>query len=156
MKKLLAGTLGLVIAAAAVALFSPLAKASPGSSPFSQQPTIGYHWESLGVAAGAIIQSPVLKLENVSECVATADNSAGGSTRALNVDWMGVDGTTIVFRAANTVAIAGRGLTTVSATAATASLPTGVVAIPAATTRRMQFTLAAAGAAAGSLMVDCR
>jgi hypothetical protein len=117
-------------------------------------------FESLGVAAGAIIQSPVLVLGNSSagceELVAVADNSGGAATRALTLDWLGSDGTTILFRASTTIAIAGRGFISVSRSASGAAAPSGSAVIPAMPGLRMQATLAAAGAAAGSLAVYCR
>jgi hypothetical protein len=130
--------------------------AQAASAPYSQQPTIARHFESLGVAAGAVIQTAVFDLSNVTECIAYADNSGGAATRALNADCIGADGTTVIFRVANTVAIAGRGLTAWGSSVAAAAAPTGVVIVPGGTCKKMQFTLAAAGAAAGSLAVDCR
>lgn len=153
MKKLLAIPALAAILAAALYVQQSFAQQTPG---YAQTPTIGRHWESLGVATGAIIQSPVLDLSNVNECIAYADNSAGGSTRALTADCMGADGTTVIFRVSNTVAISGRGLITWGRSVSAASAPTGVTIQPSPTCKKMQFTLASAGAAAGSLAIDCR
>jgi hypothetical protein len=76
--------------------------------PYSQSSTIARHI-STTVAAGAIIQTAVLDLANVSECVIYADNSGGGSTRALNADCMADDGTTVVFRASASLTTGTRG-----------------------------------------------
>jgi hypothetical protein len=158
MKKLLGIALTIAVVALGVgaSIFaSRIHDAHAASLPYAQTSTIARHFSST-VAAGALIQTAVFDLANVSECVAYADNSAGGSTRALNVDCMADDGTTVVFRAVNTVAIAGRGLTAWGSSVASASLPTGVVIVPGGTCKKMQFALAAAGAAAGTLGVDCR
>lgn len=156
MKKLLAalGTFAILVALS-VAVFTGPAKAI--TVPYSQQPRIGFYAEpGLNVAAGAVITSPVYNLEKVSECTILAENSAGGSARTLNIDWMDTLGTTIIYRVAVTVALGTRGLVTISPTAATASLPATVTAIPAMTGKKMQFQLAAAGAAVGSLVVICQ
>lgn len=155
MKKLLAATIGLVALAAAVAILSPKS-AHAVSAPYAQSSTIARHFESLGVAAGAVIQTAVLDLSNVTECIAYADNSLGGATRALTADCIGADGTTIIYRVSNTVGIASRGLTAWGSSVAAAAAPAGTTIQPGATCKKMQFTLAAAGAAAGSLAVDCR
>lgn len=110
----------------------------------------------LNVAAGAVINSGTLQLGNVNECVIYADNSAGGSARTLNINFLGPDNSTIVYQQAVTVAIATREMVTVSNLAGTASLPTGFVTIPVKTGPVMSFQLAAAGAAAGSLAWYCR
>jgi hypothetical protein len=126
------------------------------SGPASQVPTIAFHWESLGVAAGAVITSPVFKAELVTECMIAADNSAGGVSRSLNVDFIGLDGTTIIYRQVVTVTNGTRSAVGIGSMSQTASLPSGIVVIPVATPKRLQVTLAAAGAAAGSLSVTCR
>jgi hypothetical protein len=148
--------LGITLAVAALVLGAVAFHAHDAQAQYAQTPVLARHFESLGVAAGAQIQTSVLDLSNVNECIAYADNSAGAATRALNADCIGADGTTIVFRVANTVAISGRGLTSWGRTVSAATLPTGVVIQPSGTCKKMQFTLAAGGAAAGSLAVDCR
>lgn len=140
----------------ALGAFIGLRGASAASAPASQVPTIAFHWESLGVAAGAVITSPVFKGELFTECMIAADNSAGGVSRALNVDFIGLDGTTIIYRQAVTVTNGTRFAVGIGSMSQTASLPSGIVVIPVATPKRLQVTLAAAGAAAGSLSVTCR
>lgn len=158
MKKILAATLGLLVLSIGIAVSSPPAHAI--TSPTAQTNRFGRYTEcGLNIAAGAVINCPVTlagQLDTVSECWFIADNSAGGATRALTVSWVASDGTTTLFQASNTVAIAGRGMTIVSPTAGTASLPTGVVVVPATTGKRMSASLAAAGAAAGSLAYYCQ
>lgn len=156
MKKILGAALALAILGAGVGLISTARPARAASLPYAQSSTIALHWESLGVAAGAIIASPVFKLENVTECLVAGDNSAGGSTRNILVDYLGLDGTTILYRQTVAILTTARGLVGIGSVSQTASLPSGVTVIPVATGKRMQFTLSAAGAAAGSLAVDCR
>lgn len=152
MKKFIASA-ALILALGA---FVGLRGASAASAPASQVPTIAFHWESLNVAAGAIIATPVFKGELFTECLVAADNSAGGSTRNILIDYLGLDGTTILFRSTVAITTGLRFLVGIGSVSQTASLPTGVVVIPVATGKRMQFTLSAAGAAAGSLSVTCR
>jgi hypothetical protein len=125
------------------------------SVPYSQTPTIARH-VSTTVAAGAIIQTAVFDLSNVSECIVYADNSAGGSTRALNADCMADDGTTVVFRASASLTTGTRGAILWGNSVSAAALPAVTTIVPGGTCKKMQFTLAAAGAAAGTLGVDCR
>lgn len=110
----------------------------------------------VGVAAGAVITGPVLNLQNTTTCSVFADNSAGGATRALNVNYLADDGTTIVFQSSTTVAIAGRSAVVLGASVAAGTLPTGVVILPVPPSKFMSFQLAAGGAAAGSLQWTCR
>lgn len=154
MKKILGTVFGVLFAGALAGAFV-FGIGQEAKAQYAQTPTIGRHFSST-VAAGAIIQTAVLDLSNVNECVAYADNSAGGATRALNANCIADDGTTTVFSVSNTVAIAGRGLTSWGKTVSAATLPTGVVVLPGATCKKMQFTLVAGGAAAGTLAVDCR
>lgn len=153
MKKLLTSCL-VAFALAGLVTGPAMAQAQRPQAPLFLQ------WESLGVAAGAQVQSPVLVMGNSSsgcnELSVVADNSGGAATRALNVDWLGSDGTTILFRASLTVAIAGRGMVVVAQNASAATQPTGVLVVPAQPGLKMQATLAAGGAAAGSLAVYCR
>jgi hypothetical protein len=157
MKKIFAGLLGLA-ALFAVGTITVVAsrEAKAVSVPASQVPTIALHWESLGVAAGAVITSPVFRGELWTECVVAADNSLGGSTRNILVDYLGLDGTTVLFRVTVPILTTARGLVGIGSVSQTASLPAGVTVIPTATGKRMQFTLSSAGAAAGSLSVTCR
>jgi hypothetical protein len=129
--------------------------AHAASTPYSQTPTIARHFSST-VAAGAIIQTAVFDLSNVSECIVYADNSAGGSTRALNADCMADDGTTVVFRASASLTTGTRGAVLWGNSVSAAALPAVTTIVPGGTCKKMQFTLAAAGAAAGTLGVDCR
>jgi hypothetical protein len=158
MKRLLAHFAPVVAALALAAcglgyLISQPAHAA--SVPYSQTPTIARHFSST-VAAGAIIQTAVFDLSNVSECIAYADNSAGGSTRALNADCIADDGTTVVFRAAASLTTGTRGAVLWGNSVSAAALPAVTTIVPGGTCKKMQFTLAAAGAAAGTLGVDCR
>lgn len=155
MKRILAalGIVGLLVGGAL--FLAPSAKAI--TVPYSQLPRIGFYNEAgLNVAAGAIITSAVYNLDKVSECTILAENSAGGSSRTLNADWMASDGTTVLYRQAVTVTNGTRQLLVISPLANTASLPSGVTAVPAQTGKKMQFTLTAAGAAVGSLVVICQ
>lgn len=157
MKKFLVA-LSLLAAAVGLAYVShhnPPSAIRDAHAQYAQSPVIARHFSST-VAAGAVIQTAVLELSNVNSCIAYADNSAGGATRALNADCLADDGTTVVFRAVNTVGIAGRGLTAWGSSVAAAAVPAGMVVVPGGTCKKMQFTLAAAGAAAGTLAVDCR
>jgi hypothetical protein len=125
--------------------------------PYSQQPRIGFYQEAgLNVAAGAVINSPVYDMSKVSECTILADNSGGGVARNLVANWLANDGTTVVYSFTTVVAIATRGILSISPTASTASLPATVVAVPAQTGKKMSFTLSAAGAAVGSLVIICQ
>jgi hypothetical protein len=153
MKKIL-GAFAVLATALAIAavLYSPIAKAS---TPYSQTPTIARHI-STTVAAGAIIQTAVLDLSNVSECAVYADNSGGGSTRALNADCIGDDGTTVVFRGSASLTTGTRGAVLWGNSVSAAALPAVTTIVPGGTCKKMQFTLAAAGAAAGTLQVECR
>lgn len=147
--------LAVLAVALAVVVNTPTAKAI--TVPYAQQPRIAlYNEAGIGVAAGAVINSAVFTLDKVSECTVIADNSAGGTARNLVANWLANDGTTVVYAFTTSVAIGTRGLLTISPTASTASLPATVVAVPAQTGRKMSFTLAAAGAAAGSLVIICQ
>lgn len=149
MKKYLA--FGLVLGLAIGALTIHRAQAAPERST-----TIISIYESLGVAAGAAITSPVITSAKYCSSIGIfADNSGGGSSRTLNIDWLGPDGTTILYRRAVTVTNGTRGAVLVSPTA-TSATASGETVVPAMTGERMQFTLAAAGAAAGSLEVICK
>jgi hypothetical protein len=97
-----------------------------------------------------------IDLSNVNECIIYADNSAGGSTRALNADCMADDGTTIVYRASASLTTTTRGAVLWGNSVSAAALPAVTTIVPGGTCKKMQFTLAAAGAAAGTLAVDCR
>jgi hypothetical protein len=130
-------------------------EARAGSAPYAQSSTIARHFSST-VAAGAIIQTAVYDLSNVSECVVFADNSAGGSTRALNADCMADDGTTVVYRASASLTTTTRGAILWGNSVGAAAVPAITTVIPGGTCKKMQFTLAAAGAAAGTLQVECR
>lgn len=155
MKKILGAVLGFVAVVVIVATIFHR-EANAVSAPYSQSSTIAFHWESLGVAAGAVITSPVFRMENVTECLVAADNSLGGSTRNVLVDYLGLDGTTILFRGTVAILTTARALVGIGSVSQTASLPAGVTVFPVATGKRMQFTLSSAGAAAGSLSVTCR
>lgn len=142
-----------LIVAAALALTATPARAV--SQPYAQSSTIALYWEST-VAAGAVITSPVFPGEGFTECVVAADNSLGGSTRNILVDYLLKDGVTIVSRTTIAVATTLRWLVGIGSQSQTASLPASTTVIPMATGKRMQFTFSAAGAAAGSLSVACR
>jgi hypothetical protein len=129
--------------------------AKAASVPYAQSSTIARHI-STTVAAGALIQTAVLDLANVSECVVYADNSGGGSTRALNADCMADDGTTVVYRATASLTTGTRGAILWGNSVGAASVPAITTVIPGGTCKKMQFALAAAGAAAGTLQVECR
>lgn len=152
MKKLL-GTLAFVGLAAGLALTLP---PRPAHAALSQVPVIRTVYEKLGTAAGAAITSPVAKLDNCDEVSIFADNSAGAASRTLNIDWLGSDGTTILYRVAVTVTNATRAGVNISQRASSATASSGGTTIPLAPGNKMQFTLASAGAAAGSLAVYCR
>jgi hypothetical protein len=156
MKKFLA-PLALGTALVCAALLGTVAShpAKAASAPYAQTPTIARHFSST-VAAGAVIQTAVFDLSNVSECIAYADNSAGGSTRALNADCIADDGSTVVFRASASLTTGTRGAVLWGNSVSAAALPAVTTIVPGSTCKKMQFTLAAAGAAAGTLGVDCR
>lgn len=125
--------------------------------PYAQSPRIAlYNEAGLNVAAGAVINSQVFTMDKVSECTVIADNSAGGVARNLVANWLASDGTTVVYSFSTVVALGTRGLLNISPTASTASLPATVVGVPAQTGKKMSFTLSAAGAAAGSLVIICQ
>jgi hypothetical protein len=146
---------GLVLSAGAFVFHSSAARAI--TVPYSQQPRIGFYQEAgLNIAAGAVINSPVYDLSKVSECTIVADNSAGAASRALTSNWIASDGTTVLFQSSVTVTNGTRALVVISPTASTASLPAGVTAIPSTTGKKMSFSLAAAGAAVGSLVIYCQ
>lgn len=110
----------------------------------------------VAVAAGVVINSGQLVLDKATECAVFADNSLGGATRALLVNYLADDGTTIVFQVSNTVAIAGRGVTILGRSVNAIAVPTGAVIVPVPPSRFMSFQLVAGGAAAGSLQWTCR
>lgn len=157
--------LGLLFAVAALVLTSAPVRhakaADPGNaSNFILRSTT----TTMAVAAGAVINSGTIGgaatytgggLQYVQHCVVYADNSAGGSARTLNINWIGEDGTTVTYQQAITVAIASRAIVSISPYAGTASLPTGFTSLPVRPGPRMSFQLAAAGAAAGSLAWYC-
>jgi hypothetical protein len=67
--------------------------------PYAQTPRIArYNEAGINVAAGAVINSAVLDLSNVSECTVIADNSGGGVARNLVANWLASDGTTVVYQ----------------------------------------------------------
>lgn len=161
--KRLALKLGITLAFALTGIGILVTHAKPAHAitvPANQGVRFGRYVEcGLNVAAGAVINctaTPAGAMDTVSECWFIADNSAGGATRALTVNWLASDGTTVLYSAAQTVGIALRAMTIVSPTATTASLPTGVVVIPATVGKRMSASLAAAGSAAGSLAYYCQ
>lgn len=145
------------LALAFVAVGLRIQEAQAITVPYAQSPRIAlYNEAGLNVAAGAVINSAVFNLDKVSECTIIADNSAGGSARNLTANWIASDGVTVIYSLVTVVALGTRQLLTISPTAATASLPATVAAIPAQTGRRMSFQLSAAGAAVGSLAIICQ
>lgn len=158
MKKILFGLFAATALFTGVMLFNHDAHAgvTRGMQGYSQQPVYTRAWESLGVAAGAVINSPVLSLDNTDECEVIADNSLGGSTRNILVTWLGQDGTTVLYQQTVALLTTTRGIVNVSSNGSTASLPSGVTVLPVPTGRKMSFSLSSAGAAAGSLAVYCR
>lgn len=144
----------------AFALFAIDAPARADSSPGGQYSTLVRVAPNsatlIAVAAGAVINSGAIDVSAATECTVIADNSAGGATRALVVNFLAADKTTVVFSASNTVAIAGRGATVIGPSVAAASVPTGMVIVPTGPSPFMSFSLAAAGAAAGTLQWFCR
>jgi hypothetical protein len=133
----------------ALALLPCGASANTTTPPYIQ-------WESLGVAAGAQIQSPVLSIVSCDDVEILADNSAGGSTRTINIDWLGSNGTTILFRSSITVGIASRSAAVVSRYGSNAAQGAGATALGQMPASKLQVTLAAGGAAARSLALYCR
>jgi hypothetical protein len=158
MKKALS-TLALLAAAVGLAVLidrsPPSVVIRDAHAQYAQSSVIARHFSST-VAAGAVIQTPVYDLSNVNSCIIYADNSAGGSTRALNADCMADDGTTIVYRASASLTTTTRGAVLWGNSVSAAALPAVTTIVPGGTCKKMQFTLAAAGAAAGTLAVDCR
>lgn len=142
---------------AGVFVASAMLAPSTAEAQYAQSPVFARSSPSslLGVAGGVVINSGVQKLDNVQECTVYADNSAGGSTRALNINFLGPDQSTIVYQQAITVAIAGRALVPITPSSA-GTPPTGVTVIPTRPAMFMSFQLAAGGAAAGSLAWYCR
>lgn len=112
--------------------------------------------ETLGTAAGAVITSPVLTLIGCDDVGVFADNSAGGASRTLNIDWLGNDGTTILYRRAITVTNGTRKAVSITRFGSASTAGSDETVIGQMPGMKMQFTLAAAGAAAGSLAVYCR
>jgi hypothetical protein len=141
--------LSLAILGAFTLLATRDADANTATPPYIQ-------WEQLGTAAGAIITSPVLSFVSCDDVEVLADNSAGGVSRTLNIDWLGNDGTTILFRSAVTVTNATRAAINISRFASPVTAAGGASALGQMPGAKMQFTLVAAGAAAGSLAVYCR
>jgi hypothetical protein len=107
------------------------------------------------VAAGAIIQTAVLDLQR-ERVRGLRRQLGGGSTRALNADCMADDGTTVVYRASASLTTGTRGAILWGNSVGAAAVPAITTVIPGGTCKKMQFTLAAAGAAAGTLQVECR
>lgn len=147
--------LGIVLSLALVGTAYAITSGPNGGA--AQVSTFASSWESLGVAAGAVITSPVLRTDFSTECVVVADNSAGGSSRTLNLQWIGSDGTTVLYQQAVTVTNGTRAIAQIGGqSSAAATLLTGITVMPVGIGRRMLFQLASAGAAAGSLAVYCR
>lgn len=111
---------------------------------------------TLAVAAGAVITGPVLDLYTSNECTVFADNSAGGSTRNLVINFLGADQTTIVYQQSIAITTGLRAVAVIAPSVAAAAVPTGFTLLPTKTGRFMSFSLSAAGAAAGSLAWVCR
>jgi hypothetical protein len=156
MKKYLAVAAFALLSAIGLLVLRPPA-AHAITVPYAQSPRIARYVEAgVNVAAGAVINSAVLDLSNVSECTILGDNSAGGSTRNLVANWLANDGTTVLYSQSAAILTTARGLMVISPTASTASLPTGVTAVPATTGKKMSFSLSAAGAAVGSLVIICQ
>lgn len=153
-KLLLVLALGVLASAGGYAIHTHDAHAY--SMPVAQSQVIAHKFE-LTVAAGAVVNSGVITLDDSTECTVLGDNSAGGSTRNLIANWLLQDGVTVVYSQLVALATTTRGVIQIAATAsAAATLPTGVTVIPVATGRKMSFSLSTAGAAAGSLAVYCK
>jgi hypothetical protein len=158
MKRIIGALLGSLIFTLALAgTVVYVSKPAHASEARLQSPRLAYAVEAgLNVAAGAQIQSTVLVMDYADTCLVVAENSLGGSSRTLNVDWIASDGTTVLYRQAVTVTNATRQLVSIGPKTSTASLPSGVTGIPTMVGKRMQFTLTAAGAAVGSLAIYCQ
>lgn len=111
-------------------------------------------YDSGSVAAGAAIDSGAVDFGSADEVTVTFDNSAGAVTRLPTVNFLRDDGTVEFSPVLTTVAIGAKAAFVVS-TSATARGTEGangsVGAIPMTPSRRLQFLLAAGGAAAGRI-----
>lgn len=155
MKKIL-GTLALALAVGLGVYFavppSKSAHAATFTPPYIQIDTAA----TVNVAAGAQIQTPVISTQSCDDIEVLVDNSAGGATRTLNIDWIAFDGTTILYRRALTFATTVRGAVSINRFASASTAGTNETVIGQMPGSKMQFTLTAAGAAVGSLVVYCR
>lgn len=111
---------------------------------------------TVAVAAGAQIQTTVIQTASCDDVEVLADNSAGAASRTLNIDWIAFDSTTILYRRAVTVTNGTRQAVSITRWASGQAAGTNETIVGQMPGSRMQFTLTAAGAAAGSLVVYCR
>ena len=111
------------------------------------------------VAAGAAVQSPIIDTSKVKDISFLVDNSAGAGARNAFYTCFANDGTTAIFTAPN-VAVAetapGNAIITLSKTASAATAATRQTIHPFPPCKKMQFNVAAAGAAAAGLAVYAR
>lgn len=146
-------TVAALLIACAVA-FTPStgrAQGVPGPSQPSYMLKVNYEKT---VAAGAVINTGVIDFSRVTSLEVLVDNSAGGSSRALTISWLAADKTTVLFTQAVTVTNGTRALIFVNKNAAIpSSEPTGVTHINVDPGKYMKFSLAAAGAAAGTVAI---
>lgn len=147
----------LVSALAGTAIFtlapSPkLAHANTFTPPWKQLDTAA----TVNVAAGAQIQTVVTDFSACDDVEVLAENSLGASSRTLNIDWIAYDLTTVLYRRAVTVTNGTRQAIAITRFASAQSAGTNETVIGQMPGTHMQFTLTAAGAAVGSLVVYCR
>lgn len=111
---------------------------------------IVFAYDSGSVAAGAAIDSTVIKTNAPDVITCYVTNADGAATRAFTVTMYADDGTTLVGTpTAVTAAISSKAPVTISPSATANG---GASAISAKPTRRMRFQLAAAGSAAGRIL----
>jgi hypothetical protein len=153
MKKILGIGLSFVIAGLAVFMLIP----HPPHAAHANTMTPPYKQYEKTVAAGAIITTDVIDVTGCDDVEIFADNSAGGSTRTLTVNFYASDGTTVLWTPPVASLTTGlRWAYAISRFASAASASTSSTIVPHMPSPKIGAVLAAAGAAAGTVAIYCR
>ncbi len=120
---------------------------------------VAFQYDSFSVAAGGAIDSGKIPVGTSDEVSCVLSNASGAATRTLVVNFVG-DDQTVLFAVTLTATAISSTTAVAIATGATSRGTAGangsVEAIPIAPFRYMQFTVAAAGAAAARLTCQGR
>lgn len=124
---------------------------------FANTATPPYRAYEKTVAAGAIINSDILDVTGCDDVQIYADNSLGGSTRALTVSVYAADGTTILWQPPAASLTTGlRWAFNFSRYASAGAANAASTVVPQMPGPKIGASLAAAGAAAGTVAIYCR